>query len=65
LEFLSAEGLLDHGLKVRTMTLPDIFIDHDKPDVMYANAGLDAAAIVAKVASALGQTKATGGALRA
>ncbi len=65
LEFLSAEGLLDHGLKVRTMTLPDTFIDHDKPDVMYATAGLDAAAIVAKVTSALGQTKATGGALRA
>ncbi|OYW54342.1 MAG: 1-deoxy-D-xylulose-5-phosphate synthase [Hyphomicrobium sp. 32-62-53] len=65
LEFLSAEGLLDQGLKVRTMTLPDTFIDHDKPDVMYANAGLDAAAIVAKATSALGQTKATGGALRA
>ncbi|MBA4130796.1 MAG: 1-deoxy-D-xylulose-5-phosphate synthase [Hyphomicrobium sp.] len=65
LEFLSAEGLLDHGLKVRTMTLPDTFIDHDKPDVMYAAAGLDAAAIVAKATSALGQTKATGGALRA
>jgi 1-deoxy-D-xylulose-5-phosphate synthase len=65
LEFLSAEGLLDHGLKVRTMTLPDTFIDHDKPDVMYANAGLDAAAIVAKATSALGHTEATGGALRA
>jgi 1-deoxy-D-xylulose-5-phosphate synthase len=65
LEFLSAEGLLDHGLKVRTMTLPDTFIDHDKPDVMYAAAGLDAAAIVKKATSALDQTKVTGGALRA
>jgi 1-deoxy-D-xylulose-5-phosphate synthase len=65
LEFLSAEGLLDHGLKVRTMTLPDTFIDHDKPEVMYAEAGLDAAGIVKKATSALGHTEQTGGALRA
>jgi 1-deoxy-D-xylulose-5-phosphate synthase len=65
LEFLSAEGLLDNGLKVRTMTLPDTFIDHDKPEVMYANAGLDAAAIVKKATSALGRAESTGGALRA
>ncbi len=65
LEFLSGEGLLDNGLKVRTMTLPDIFIDHDKPEVMYANAGLDAAGIVEKVTSALSHTAAPTGALRA
>jgi len=65
LEFLSGEGLLDHGLKVRTMTLPDTFIDHDKPEVMYAEAGLDAAGIVTKVFSALGRTENAGGALRA
>jgi 1-deoxy-D-xylulose-5-phosphate synthase len=55
LHHLSDVGLLDGGLKVRTMTLPDIFIDHDKPEKMYADAGLDAAAIVAKVLSALGR----------
>ncbi len=65
LEFLSREGLLDRGLKVRTMTLPDTFIDHDKPEVMYAEAGLDAAGIVTKVFSALGRTENAGGALRA
>ncbi|MGZ9103097.1 MAG: 1-deoxy-D-xylulose-5-phosphate synthase [Rhodoplanes sp.] len=65
LEFLSREGLLDHGLKVRTMTLPDTFIDHDKPEVMYAEAGLDADGIVKKVFSALGRTENAGGALRA
>ncbi len=65
LEFLSGEGLLDGGLKVRTLTLPDTFIDQDKPEVMYAKAGLDSAAIVAKAFSALGRAEASGGALRA
>jgi 1-deoxy-D-xylulose-5-phosphate synthase len=55
LHHLSDAGLLDGGLKVRTMTLPDTFIDHDKPEKMYADAGLDAAAIVAKVEAALGR----------
>ena len=58
LHYLSDAGLLDGGLKVRTMTLPDNFIDHDKPEKMYADAGLDAAAIVAKVLSALGREQA-------
>lgn len=49
LEFLSAEGSLDNGLKVRTMHLPDIFQDQDNPDKQYAQAGLDADAIVEKV----------------
>ena len=51
---LSNEGLLDGGLKFRAMTLPDAFYDHDKPDKLYAKAGLDAAGIVAKVTEALG-----------
>ncbi len=54
LAMLSDEGLLDTGLKVRTMTLPDIFMDHDKPERMYANAGLDAKGIVAKALETLG-----------
>ncbi len=51
---LAEHGALDTGLKVRTMTLPDIFIDQDSPERMYAQAGLDADAIVAKVFAALG-----------
>jgi len=51
LEFLSAEGLLDNDLKVRTMHLPDIFQDQDAPDKQYAQAGLDANAIVEKILS--------------
>jgi 1-deoxy-D-xylulose-5-phosphate synthase len=47
------EGLLDAGLKIRTLRLPDVYQDHDKPDKQYADAGLDAAGIVATVLSAL------------
>ena len=49
LEFLSRDGLLDRGLKVRTMHLPDIFQDQNKPDLQYAEAGLDAKSIVKKI----------------
>ncbi len=59
LHALSEEGLLDGGLKVRSMVLPDVFIDHDKPEKMYALAGLDAKAIVAKVQDVLGMTAET------
>jgi 1-deoxy-D-xylulose-5-phosphate synthase len=55
LQLLADRGVLDRGLKVRTMVLPDTYIDHDKPERMYANAGLDAAGIVNKVFEALGQ----------
>jgi 1-deoxy-D-xylulose-5-phosphate synthase len=55
LQALANHGFLDNGLKLRTMVLPDAFIDHDSPDRMYAKAGLDAAGIVAKVLDALGQ----------
>jgi 1-deoxy-D-xylulose-5-phosphate synthase len=52
LNLLSESGALDNGLKVRTMTLPDVFQDQDKPERLYAAAGLDAKAIVAKAISA-------------
>ncbi|MCO5083231.1 MAG: 1-deoxy-D-xylulose-5-phosphate synthase [Rhizobiaceae bacterium] len=55
LHFLAREGLLDHGLKVRSLVLPDEFTDHAKPEKMYADAGLDAAGIVKTVFVALGQ----------
>jgi len=53
LTMASDEGLIDAGLKLRTLRLPDIFQDHDKPDVQYAQAGLDADAIVESVLKAL------------
>jgi 1-deoxy-D-xylulose-5-phosphate synthase len=55
LQYLSGEGLLDRGLKIRQMVLPDVFIEHDKPEKMYARAGLDAGGIVATVLAALGR----------
>ena len=58
LHLLARTGLLDGGLKVRTLTLPDIYQDHDKPDAMYAQAGLDAAGIVRTVDAALGRPSA-------
>ena len=53
LTLASDEGLIDAGLKLRTMRLPDRFQEHDKPDKQYAEAGLDAAGIVATVLKAL------------
>ena len=55
LTLLSDEGVLDNGLKVRTMTLPDVYLEQDKPERMYAAAGLDAKGIVAKALAALGE----------
>src|SRR5436853_2314009 len=52
---LSDNGALDRGLKIRSMVLPDFFIDHDSPNAMYAKAGLDAKGIVKKVFEALGK----------
>ncbi|RBP11323.1 1-deoxy-D-xylulose-5-phosphate synthase [Roseiarcus fermentans] len=46
---LAETGALDRGLRVRAMTLPDRFLDHDKPEAQYETAGLNARAIVAKV----------------
>ncbi len=53
LTMASDEGLIDAGLKLRTLRLPDLFQDHDKPELQYAEAGLDAAAIVDSVLKAL------------
>ena len=50
--------LLDTGLKVRTMVLPDVFLDQDSPAAMIATAGLDPRGIVAKVFEALGKSAA-------
>ena len=53
LTLASDEGLIDTGLKLRTLRLPDIFQDQDKPEKQYADAGLDADGIVTTVLSAL------------
>ena len=57
LQAIVEDGTLDGraGLKVRTMVLPDAYLDQDKPDRLYARAGLDSKAIVAKVLEALGR----------
>ena len=55
LQELARDGLLDQGLKIRTLTLPDRFIEQNKPAAMYAEAGLDAHGIVAAVFAALGK----------
>ncbi len=53
LTLASDTGLTDAGLKIRTMRLPDVFQEHNKPDVQYAEAGLDADGIVDTVLKAL------------
>ena len=55
LQALAEHGLIERGLRVRCMVLPDRFIDQDSPNAMYAQAGLDAKGIVAKVFEALGK----------
>jgi 1-deoxy-D-xylulose-5-phosphate synthase len=55
LQALAEHGMLDRGLKVRTLVLPDVFIDQDSPAAQYAKAGLDAKGIVTKVFEALGK----------
>ncbi len=55
LQALADHGVLDRGLKVRSLVLPDTFIDQNSPAAMYAQAGLDAKGIVAKVFEALGK----------
>ncbi len=54
LHLLAAEGALDRGLRIRTMTFPDVFIDQDSPAKMYEAAGVNAPQIVATVLRALG-----------
>jgi len=55
MQFLAEVGALDRtNFKVRSMILPDVFLDHDSPPAMYAKAGLDANGIVAKVFDVFG-----------
>jgi 1-deoxy-D-xylulose-5-phosphate synthase len=55
LQTLAEHGVLDRGIKFRAMVLPDVFIDQDSPNTMYAKAGLDTKGIVTKVFEALGK----------
>jgi 1-deoxy-D-xylulose-5-phosphate synthase len=59
LQALAEDGALDgrgsRALKVRSMVLPDVYLDHDKPETLYATAGLDSRGIVAKVLETLGR----------
>jgi 1-deoxy-D-xylulose-5-phosphate synthase len=60
LQFLAHEGLLDNGLKIRPLVLPDIWMEQAKPEAMYAKAGLDRAGIVSTVFKTLGQKQQIG-----
>jgi 1-deoxy-D-xylulose-5-phosphate synthase len=60
LQFLSEHGLLENGLRVRPKVLPDVFIDHGKPEAMYEAAGLNASGIVQTVFAALGRADVIG-----
>jgi 1-deoxy-D-xylulose-5-phosphate synthase len=56
LQTLTDNDALDGNVKFRSMVLPDAFIDQDSPAAMYAQAGLDAKGIVAKVFDVLGKS---------
>ena len=58
LHLLANAGALDRGLKVRAMTLPDVFVEHDTPTIQYEKIGLNASGIVANVLAALGVERA-------
>jgi 1-deoxy-D-xylulose-5-phosphate synthase len=60
LQFLASEGLLDNGLKVRSLCMPDVWVEQAKPEVMNAQAGLDRAGIVSTVFKALGRPAVVG-----
>ena len=53
MQFLSSRGILDKGIKLRSMILPDIFIDQDTPENMYKKARLDSVSIEEKILEAL------------
>ena len=55
LHYLAMSGMLDNGIKIRTMVLPDSFLDHDSPQAQYDQAGLNSRQIVAMALSALGR----------
>ncbi|KAF0176518.1 MAG: 1-deoxy-D-xylulose-5-phosphate synthase [Alphaproteobacteria bacterium] len=65
LQFMAKDGLLDRGVKIRTLTLPDVFQDQASPAAMIAEAGLDADGIVRAAVEALGREGAGVGAVRA
>ena len=65
LQALATHGALDRGLKIRTLTLPDVFQDQDKPELMYAQAGLDAEGILHGALAALGVDNASAAGRRA
>jgi 1-deoxy-D-xylulose-5-phosphate synthase len=65
LHLLAEKGALDRGLRVRSMVLPDIFQDQDKPELMYAAAGLNADGIVGVALDVLGLNRPAAGGLRA
>ena len=52
-QYLFDKNLIDNNLKFRSMILPDRFIDHDKPELMYKSAGLDALSIETKILDTL------------
>ena len=60
LQFLAEQGLLSRGLHVRSKVLPDVFIEHGKPEAMYEAAGLNASGIVEAVFNALGRADVIG-----
>ena len=55
LQHLALSGVLDSGVKIRPMVLPDLFLDHDAPFAQYETAGLNASGIVATALLALGR----------
>ncbi|MGO6902854.1 transketolase C-terminal domain-containing protein, partial [Rhizobium ruizarguesonis] len=60
MHFLATEGRLDNGLKLRSLVMPDIWMEQAKPEAMNAHAGLDRAGIVSTVFKALGRGVAVG-----
>jgi 1-deoxy-D-xylulose-5-phosphate synthase len=62
MQFLATEGLLDNGLKIRSLAMPDIWVEQAKPEIMNANAGLDRSGIVQTVFKALGRSRIVGAA---
>ena len=62
LHFLASEGLLDQGLKIRCLTMPDEWVEQAKPEAMYARSGLDHSGIVTTVFAAISGKHASFGA---
>ncbi len=60
LQFLATDGLLDIGLKIRSLVMPDIWMEQAKPEAMLSYAGLDRANIVQTVFQALGRPSIAG-----